>query len=67
MTMETVGILDWYGKDQLPPNTPRCGFDGRNPICKEALVTDGELTAIVVVSVVLVTVICVALYRYIKM
>lgn len=33
-TILMLGSLAWPGGYGLPKNTPTCGFDGKNPICK---------------------------------
>ncbi|OQV12409.1 Atrial natriuretic peptide receptor 1 [Hypsibius exemplaris] len=31
--VSVLGKIDWLGANHLPPNMPRCGFKGQDPVC----------------------------------
>ncbi|OQV12410.1 Atrial natriuretic peptide receptor 1 [Hypsibius exemplaris] len=55
--MIVFGDIDWPGTNNtgLPPNTPRCGFRGENPICKVPVrrMTKSETSSAVIVPLIL--------------
>ncbi|GAU88414.1 hypothetical protein RvY_01120-2 [Ramazzottius varieornatus] len=54
-SIRVLGRIEWGGSDVLPPNTPRCGFNGDSQVCLQeaAAMKTGGLIASVVTPVVL--------------
>ncbi|OWA52553.1 Atrial natriuretic peptide receptor 1 [Hypsibius exemplaris] len=49
-----LGALDWPGgKGVLPPNEPRCGYNGKNPICAPKPLSGGSAAAAAVIPTLL--------------
>ncbi|XP_055344185.1 atrial natriuretic peptide receptor 1-like [Paramacrobiotus metropolitanus] len=51
-----LSVLDWPGwGTRLPPNTPRCGFDGKAAVCAPVPMSTGALAAAILIPLMLIT------------
>ncbi|ESO97952.1 hypothetical protein LOTGIDRAFT_153062 [Lottia gigantea] len=54
----------WPGRDTPPPNTPRCGFTGTNPVCKSPDTSEKFIWTIISVFVFIITCLIVGFFVY---